>query len=598
MPIHRNAKDVRAFMGLVSYYRRFIKNCSQTAGPLLAILKKNNIFEWNPKAQAAFDQLKQSLASAPVLAHPDFTKPFLLATDASLQGIGAVLSQIGSDGTEHPIAYASRSLRQAEKNYPITELETLAVVEWVKYFRPYLFQQKVQVLTDHTAVKAVLQKENSSGRIARWGLALADIQLDIIPRKGTANGNADAFSRLPINNCHSDFNLEHSAILRPEICIIDPRPNGTVLALEQTRDKDLIPIIESLKKDPDAYKEYFLTTKDILMYRDGKGLERVVVPTTLRLKIIAAYHDATLARHFSGHKTLQNIKQKYYWDTMSHLITTYCKFCDKCQRINATTHPVKAILFPMTDIRGPFDKIGIDCMGPLTLTQNRNRFILVFVDYFTKYTEAIALKDITAQTVADSFVNTIVCHHSSPRMMISDQGINFLSNLMREVTVLYGTKHIFSSAYHPDKNGEVERMNNTLATRLRMYVDEGHFDWDRFLPYAVFSVNTHVNESFGFSFFFAVFGRNAKMPIDLDFIPQMEEPQAVITMLDHATPNIVLQLHEKEEDQTTYDNLRESSIMKFCHQFKNQQPQTAQKPHALNPIQMQDWTEKQTVWSQ
>src|SRR3569832_370041 len=164
--------------------------------------------------------------------------------------------------------------------------------------------------------------------------------------------------------------------------------------------------------------------------------------------------------------------------------------------------------------------------------------------------------------------------------------------------VLCGTKHIFSSAYHPDTNSEVEKMNNTLTTHLRMYVDEGHFDWDRFLPYAVFSVNTHVNESIGISPFYAVFGRNAKMPIDLDFIPQMEEPQAVITMLDHATPNIVLQLHEKEEDQTTYDNLRESSIMKFCHQFKNQQPQTAQKPHALNPIQMQDWTEKQTEWSQ
>src|SRR3569832_2706952 len=157
------------------------------------------------------------------------------------------------------------------------------------------------------------------------------------------------------------------------------------------------------------------------MHQDGKGLERVVVPTTLRLKIIAAYHDATLAGHFSGHKTLQNIKQKYYWDKMSHLIKTYCKFCDKCQRNDTTTHPVKANLFPMTDIRGPFDKICIDCMVPLTLTQNRNSFILVFVDYFTKYTEAITLKYITAQTVADSFVNTIVCHHGSPRMMISEQ---------------------------------------------------------------------------------------------------------------------------------------------------------------------------------
>src|SRR3569832_421047 len=180
---------------------------------------------------------------------------------------------------------------------------------------------------------------------------------------------------------------------------------------------------------------------------------------------------------------------------MAFLFCLFCLACDKCQRNKATTHPVKANLFPITDIKGPFDKIGMDCMGPLTQTSRRNRFILVFVDYFTKYTEAIALKDITANNIASAFIHLIVCRHGSPRTIISDQGTNFLSTIMRETTNLCGTKHIFSAAYHPDTNGEVERMNNTLATRLRMYVNEGHHDWDTYLPYATKADKTQEKNS-------------------------------------------------------------------------------------------------------
>lgn len=197
IPFPKKVKHLKSFLGLVSYYRKFIPNCATICQPLNKLLKKDEKFIWGQEQNAVFEKLKNLIINAPILKHPDFTKPFILQTDASYEGIGAVLSQNDSMNRDHPVAFASRTLKAAEKNYAVTELETLAVVEFVKYFRPYLYQHSFVVETDHTAVKAVLEKPNPSSRIARWGLALSGINLTVIPRKGNKNQNADYLSRLP-----------------------------------------------------------------------------------------------------------------------------------------------------------------------------------------------------------------------------------------------------------------------------------------------------------------------------------------------------------------------------------------------------------------
>lgn len=166
MQAPKNSKQLKSFLGLISYYRKFIPQCAKIFQPLVELINKNNHFRWENKHQQIFDMLKEKLVSPPILAYPDFSQPFILQTDASIDGIGAVLCQIGKDGLDHPIAYASRSLKPAESRYPITELETLAVVYFIKYFRSYLYQQEVIVYTDHTAIKAVLEKENSSSMMS------------------------------------------------------------------------------------------------------------------------------------------------------------------------------------------------------------------------------------------------------------------------------------------------------------------------------------------------------------------------------------------------------------------------------------------------
>jgi hypothetical protein len=200
-PEPQNLTHLRAFLGLASYYRRFIKDFSKVSAPLYGLLKKDIKYEWTDERQQVFQFLKDQLISAPLLSYPDFTKPFILFTDASLTALGAVIEQVGDDGQRHPIAYASRSTTSAEKKYSSTELECAAVVWAVNYFRPYLYGKHFTIYTDHSALQWLLKlktiKNGLTGRLARWQLILQPYDYEIKYRPGTVNSNADALSRIP-----------------------------------------------------------------------------------------------------------------------------------------------------------------------------------------------------------------------------------------------------------------------------------------------------------------------------------------------------------------------------------------------------------------
>ena len=203
-PVPQNLTQLRAFLGLASYYRRFIKDFSKILTSLYELLKKNIPYDWTDERQQVFQFLKNKLITAPILAYPDFSKPFLLFTDASLTALGAVIEQEGSDGLKHPIAYASRSTSAAERNYSSTELECAAVVWAVNYFKPYLYGKHFTIYTDHSALQWLLKlkaiKNGLTGRMARWQLILQPYDYEIKYRPGTVNANADALSRNPVLN--------------------------------------------------------------------------------------------------------------------------------------------------------------------------------------------------------------------------------------------------------------------------------------------------------------------------------------------------------------------------------------------------------------
>jgi len=203
-------------------------------------------------------------------------------------------------------------------------------------------------------------------------------------------------------------------------------------------------------------------------------------------------------------------------------IKKYCKTCNDCQINKPSRKKIRAPLKPIP-VAEPFERVGVDCMGPMTLTENGNRFVVVFIDHFTKYVEAFATADITALTKARLFLQKFVCRHGAPLILQSDLGTDFMSQLMKEITTICSTHQMHTTAYHPMANGEVERSNQTLATRLRIYVNAYHTNWDMYLPFAVFATNIHVNESTGFSPFYLVYGRQPKLPIDaaLNYAPPL-----------------------------------------------------------------------------
>ena len=200
-PVTENVSQVRQFLGLTSYYRRLVKNFAETASPLHGLTRKNAPFHWTRECQLAFETLKEKLVSAPIRVYPDFDRPFVLETDASVYGLGAVLSQKHIDDQLHPVAYARRALSAPEKNYGITELETLAVVWALQHFRAYLYNHEVTVVTDHSAVRAVLETPSPSGKHARWWLKVYSSgigKVSIVYRPGRENSKADALSRNPV----------------------------------------------------------------------------------------------------------------------------------------------------------------------------------------------------------------------------------------------------------------------------------------------------------------------------------------------------------------------------------------------------------------
>ncbi len=354
LPVPQNVSEIRHFMGLTSYYRRFVKNFAAIAQPLHALTRKGTGYVWTEECQHAFEELRSRLTRAPILAYPSFEREFILETDASIRGIGAVLSQQQEDQKLHPVAFASRGLTAAEKNYSITDLETLAVVWSVSHFRAYLYGQVVTIYTDHAAVKAVLQNPNTSGRHARWWLKVHGAglkEVTIIYRAGKDNAAADALSRSPqatapmeaiaegeVQVCRIEGGVEEEdfdQLLQqdPESVAVGAGP--VRLAQEQRSDPQLRELIEYMEKDrlPEdptqarkivAQSSQFTLVDNVLYLIDKKSTcRRAVAPAHLKKQLIEQVHGGPLAGHFSSDRVFQTLSRSWW--------------CRKCIRTCAPT---------------------------------------------------------------------------------------------------------------------------------------------------------------------------------------------------------------------------------------------------------------------
>ena len=518
-PVPKDVKQLRSFLGLASYYRRFVLGFLKIASPLFVLTKKDVPYVWSDECQQAFNELKARLTEAPVLVYPDFAERFILETDASGLGLGAVLSQKQPDGKVAPIAYASRTLQAHEKNYGISELEALAVVWATKHFRTCLYGHSCDVITDHEALQALLNTPHPSGKLARWGLALQELDLRINYRPGRLNNCADALSRAPLE-AENDAKEEEMMIAAIEASQ-SPAKDGD-LAEKQRKDPKLNPIILYLKDGilPQAEKDakeiilnkgQYVLVDDILYHVAGDGTLRIVPPGEDRERLIQEAHGGKLAGHLRDAKIYGQLSKSYWWPGMRKEVTHLCQSCETCASCNVGK-PIKPYLTPIP-VAGAFDRVGVDVIKFPCSSQGK-RYAIVFIDYLTKWPEVFATSDQTSVTIAQLLVEHVISRHGVPAELLSDRGTAFLSRLMLDVYKLMGIHKSNTTAYHPQTDGLVERFHRTLTDMLAKSVQQGGKDWDLRLPYVLFAYRASPQTSTGESPFYLLYGRDPQLPSD------------------------------------------------------------------------------------
>lgn len=508
-PQPRSPKDVRSFIGLCSYFRRFIRNFATIAQPLTDLLRKNATFSWGSEQREALKTLTNLLTASPILGHFDPAAPTEVRTDASGHGIGAVLAQRQASG-DRVIAYASRLLSSSERNYAITERECLALVWAVGKFRPYLYGRPFTVVTDHHALCWLSSLKDPTGRLGRWALTLQEYCFTVSYKSGRTHRDADCLSRHPVDPPGSSAHDSDACVL----AISDLIHIGD----EQRRDETIRAIIDNLRSsahDP-SLQAYLL--QDGVLYRrnfrpDGPAL-LLVVPEHLRRSVLHQLHDAPTAGHLGLTRTYDRVRRRFFWPSLYRSVRRYVSSCDACQRRKKLTTAPAGPLQPLDVPSEPFYRVGMDLLGPFPFSTSGNKWIAVATDYATRFAITRALPTSCATDVADFLLHDVILHHGAPRQLLTDRGRYFLSKVIADLLRLSSTTHKLTTSYHPQTNGLTERFNRTLTDMLSMYVSADHKDWDLTLPYVTFAYNSSRHDTAGFSPFYLLYGREPTLPLD------------------------------------------------------------------------------------
>lgn len=576
-------KQVRQFLGLTGYYRRFVQNYAKHAEPLFALTKKDAPFNWDSDCRKAMDFLKNSITSAPVLRFPDFSLPFFIHADACDAGLGAALMQRDGEGRDVAVAYASRAVHKSEKPYSTPEKECLAVIWALEHFRPYVEGLHVTIFTDHSSLKWLMSRPNPSGRLARWSLRLQDFDFSIVHKPGVHNKVPDALSRNPLPAVDSPMDLlpAYAVIgsldLRslPPVVLAD-RPQVRMLQLEDPVTGELLRQLEDSHHNADSshVSPQYTVQDGLLYFQDPKtkcGLHplkqmKLYAPTAARGCLLKHYHDHPTAGHLGIAKTLARLRLRFFWPNMASDVKNYVVSCAVCQTTKPTQRKPAGLMVPIHPQR-PWEYTGVDYVGPLPRTTRGNAYILVFVDYFSKWIEVSAVREATAQVAANRFITDIFARHGAPSYLISDRGTPFVSDLFEHVVSTLGTEHRLTTAYHPQTNA-TERVNRTLKTAIRAYVGDKHTSWDKFIPQICFALRTAPHESTGLSPAMMLYGRELETPLDLVTQPTqdgMDEPgvpypECLKASLQEAHDHARAVLSESHDRQKRYYDLRRRQV--------------------------------------
>ena len=450
------------------------------------------------------------------------------------------------------IAFGSRLLTKPERQYSVTRRELLAVVTFIRQYRPYLICRRFTLRTYHGSLTWLRNFREPKGQLARWLEQLQELKFDVVHRPGKSHQNADSLSRLPCRQCgqSNHKSAESSSTVKVAVTEVQiPGPHtGETLRQPQLADPVLGPLLCMKEADtkpdtgsfPSVTKSVrrFLHIWDQLEVHAGilcqcpcpvghfPRVTQAVIPDSLRKEVLADLHEGVAGGHLGVEKTLGRLQERYYWPGHYNDVRDWCRDCAACASRKTPTPKVRAPLQPIATSY-PMQLVATDILGPLPESPGSNSYIVVVADYFTRYVEAYAIPNQEAVTVAQRLVDEFFLRFSPPARLHSDQGHNFESAVIAEACKLLGVDKSRTTPYQPQSDGLVERFNRTLLDMLAIAVGENPFEWEKNLRRLCFAYNTSVHPTTGLSPFSLMFGRQPRIPMDIVLGTATQSPSTV-----------------------------------------------------------------------